>query len=64
MIRFKPRALLVGTILYIDGRVWANDFNRQEAVDELEQMSDLPNAPLWLYVHIDPTEYHKNRRQR
>jgi hypothetical protein len=48
----RSQAHLVGSVLYVDGRVWADDVAPDEAAEIVEELSSYPSGPKWVYFHI------------
>lgn len=57
----KSHAILKGSVLYIDGFVWAEDVTLDEAIEEINAIQELPNAPTGVRV-IQPVR-HRRRSQ-
>jgi hypothetical protein len=47
----RAEAVLVGTLLIIDGRLWATDVDFQEAADIVAELEG-PNAPTQVTVQL------------
>ncbi len=48
----RSQAVLKGSLLYVDGRLWADDVTIDEAAELLVDIAGRRNAPTWVYVDL------------